>query len=415
MSEYKVVISAPIDSYSGYGSRSRDIVKTLIKNYPEWDIRILSQRWGNTREGYLRDHNEIDLQQLIVPGITQSPDIWIQITIPSEFQPVGKYNIGITAGIETTRADISWVEGCNRMSLVLVSSKHSRDILLGSKYIEKTGRAIEVTAPVEILFEGIDPTLYTVLEGDTQLFDLSSIPEKDLLLSVGHWLQGDIYQDRKNLGTTVKTFLETFKNKHGAPALLLKTQGATSSILDRDRILEKIDIIRKTVVGTLPNIYLLHGDLTDKEMNQLYNHSKVKAMVSLTKGEGFGRPLLEFSFVNKPIIASNWSGHLDFLDPNMTTLIPGTLQQVHPTAAVDRMIVRDSSWFTPNTPSISKAYVDLFKSYKKHIVNAKKLGYRNRTSYNIDKMGEKAKGLIDKYMTNLPVKIELELPKLENI
>ena len=51
------------------------------------------------------------------------------------------------------------------------------------------------------------------------------------------------------------------------------------------------------------------------EMNSIYNHSKVKAMVSLTKGEGFGRPLLEFSLSQKPLIVSGWSGHMDFLPP----------------------------------------------------------------------------------------------------
>jgi hypothetical protein len=123
------IISCPIDTYSGYGARSRDLAKALINLYPDWDIKLLSQRWGNTRFGYLLDHNESDLVSRLIGSFEGTPDVWIQITIPNEFKASGKYNIGITAGIETTVADYTWIQGCNRMNLVLVSSKHSKDVL----------------------------------------------------------------------------------------------------------------------------------------------------------------------------------------------------------------------------------------------------------------------------------------------
>ena len=121
MKKIPVCISAPVDTYSGYGARARDFVKALIKSKPDWDIKILSQRWGDTRFGYLADHNEVELAKRLVPNLTKKPNVWIQITVPNEFQTVGDYNIGVTAGIETTLCDVSWVEGCNRMDLVLTS------------------------------------------------------------------------------------------------------------------------------------------------------------------------------------------------------------------------------------------------------------------------------------------------------
>ena len=42
-----------------------------------------------------------------------------------------------------------------------------------------------------------------------------------------------------------------------------------------------------------------------REMNEMYNHPKVKAHLTFTHGEGFGRPLLEASFSGKPIISTN--------------------------------------------------------------------------------------------------------------
>jgi hypothetical protein len=138
-----------------------------------------------------------------------------------------------------------------------------------------------------------------------------------LFLYVGHWLRGAIGEDRKNTGLMLKTFLETFKGQKNPPALIMKTMTGPASIMDREEVLRKINEVRKGVGGKLPNVYLVHGDIDDADVNNLYNHPKVKAMINLTKGEGFGRPLLEFTQSKKPVIASNWSGHLDFLNLNL--------------------------------------------------------------------------------------------------
>ena len=382
MSKLTVVISCPIDTYSGYGARSRDFVKSLLA-IEEYNVKVISQRWGNTRFGYLKDHNETKLTSLIVPKIDAQPDIWIQCTVPNEFQKVGKFNIGLTAGIETTVCAPTWIEGCNRMDLVLVSSEHSKKVFLESVFDQKDKsgkivRKLQLEKPIEVLLEGADLTKYKPIKST---FDLSSIKESFCLLFVGHWLQGKLGEDRKNVGFMIKSFLETYKNKKDAPALLLKTSTGTTSLLDQTKVLKKINDIRKTVKGKLPNIYLIHGDLPDSEVNNLYNHDKVKAMVSLTKGEGFGRPLLEFSLTNKPIIASAWSGQVDFLDPKFTMMIGGEIKQIDKTAAIKDVLIPESGWFQADAALVGKAYKDVVKNYKKHLSNAKRLGHKNRTNF----------------------------------
>jgi len=419
MEKINVVISCPIDTYSGYGARSRDVVKALLKT-GKYDVKILAQRWGNTRFGYLADHLEQELSSLIIPQLTEQPEVWIQITVPNEFQPVGKYNIGMTAGIETTICDPSWIEGLNRMNLNLVSSNHAKATFENSKFnVEKDGKVqgqIELQKPVEVLFEGADLEKYfktdTMANMEINL-DLDSIKESFCFLFVGHWLQGDFGEDRKNVGYMVKAFLETFKNKKKQPALILKTQSANASILDRDNILKKIDDIRKTVNGTLPNIYLLHGEMSDDEINELYNHDKVKAMISFTKGEGFGRPLLEFSLVNKPIIASGWSGHVDFLNPEYSYLIEGQLTKVHKSAAMKNMLLQEAEWFTPNDVAAGTALRSVFDNYKKHTELAKRQGYKSRTEFSFDKMVEKLDEILSSNLPEFPKQVKLELPKLQ--
>jgi len=415
MSKLTVIVSCPIDTYSGYGARARDFVKGLIE-IDKYEVKILSQRWGNTRSGYLIDHSEDKLTSLTIDKLESKPDIWIQCTVPNEFQPVGNFNIGLTAGIETTTCDPLWIQGCNRMDLILCSSQHSKNVFLNSKFDQKdnntgqlTGK-LELQKPVEVLFEGGDLDKY---KQEKSTFDLSSIKESFCFLFVGHWLQGALGEDRKNVGYMIKSFLETYKNKKDTPAFILKTSKGNSSILDRTALLKRIDDIRKTVKGKLPNIYLVHGDLSDKDMNSLYNSDKVKAMISLTKGEGFGRPLLEFSFINKPIMCSAWSGQADFLDPNFSLLIGGELKPIHQSAVVKNVLIPESSWFQADNAQVGKGYKDMVKNYKKYLTNAKRLGHKNRTEFSYGKMVEKIDDYLTQYSSNLTKQVELNLPKLD--
>ena len=416
MSKINVTVSAPVDTYSGYGARSRDFIKALLKS-EKYTIKVLSQRWGNTREGYLEDHNETELQSLIVPNLTEKPDVWFQITIPNEFQPVGKYNIGVTAGIETTICDASWIEGCNRMDMVMVSSNHAKETFERSEFdIEQNGQvvnSISLKKPIEVIFEGVDLEKYFPVTATENTFDLSSIKESFAFLFVGTWLKGDFGQDRKNVGLTIKAFLEVFKNKKNPPALILKTQHATSSILDRDKLLAKIDNIRKTVKGNLPNIYVIHGELSDQELNMLYSHDKVKAMISLTKGEGFGRPLLEFSLHKKPIIATNWSGHTDFLNTEFTSLVKGELENVDQSAAIEKMILKESQWFKPDSNHAGVLLKDVFSNYKKYKELANRQTYYSKTNFSQEKMAELIDEILSKNLPEFPKQVQLQLPKLE--
>jgi len=431
MSKPICIVSCPIDTFSGYGARSRDFVRSLIASKgEEWDIKILSQRWGQTPFGALNENisEEKDLKDRIVGALTMNlpsqPDVWIQITVPNEFQPIGKFNIGVTAGIETTICDASWIEGCNRMNLILTSSDHSKKVFLSSKFEQRNQAghimgAIELTPPVEILFEGADLNKYfkTIEKSEYNVCkDLDAIPENFCYLFVGHWLQGDFGEDRKNVGYTIKAFLEVFKNKKTKPALILKVSQGATSILDRDRILKKIEDVRKTVASkNLPNIYVIHGDLSDSEINAIYNHSKIKTMVNLTKGEGFGRPLLEFSVVGKPIIASGWSGHIDFLPSEFAGLVGGTLNNVHHSAHVPNVILHNSQWFKPDDNQVGHAFNDVFEKYKNYQEKAKRLAFRNKQNFSLDKMTEKLGDILKQYTPGFPKQIELKLPKLTKI
>jgi len=309
------------------------------------------------------------------------------------------------------------------MNLTLVSSEHAKKVFETSafekrdKNTNQTVGEIKLEKPVEVLFEGVDLNKYFYIDDkelpSTDLItSLNNIKEEFCFLFVGHWLPGIIGEDRKNVGYTIKAFLEIFKNKKEKPALILKTSQSTNSIMDRDEVLKKIDSIKQTVKGDLPNVYLLHGDLEDEDMNHLYNHPKVKAMVSLTKGEGYGRPLLEFSLSKKPIIASGWSGHLDFLNVDYNIFVKGILTNIHPSAVVKDMILPESQWFTPDDADIANAFKNIYSTYKKYIELAKRQSHYSKTNFSFDKMAEVLDNILE---TKVPKQVELKLPTLPKL
>jgi glycosyltransferase involved in cell wall biosynthesis len=417
------VISCPIDTYSGYGARSRDLAKAIIQT-DKYDVKILPQRWGGTPWNFIQENPEWEFLRnhiLSEPKLTKQPEIWVQITIPNEFQPMGKYNIGITAGIETNAPNGSWIEGCNKMNLVITSSEFAKKTFEDAKFEiknqqQQTTGQLTLKTPIEVIFEGANTDVYKVLDiiPKNELTNtLSSIPEQFAYLFVGHWMQGEFGEDRKNVGLLVKAFFETFKNKAKKPSLILKTSGAGCSYMDRDEILKKIEKIKKSCSSSnLPNVYLLHGEFTDGEMNELYNHSKIKAMVSLTKGEGFGRPLLEFSLSKKPIMATNWSAHTEFLSSDFTTLMSGDLRPVHQ-SVVNEWFIKEAQWFNVNTGEVGKYLKDIFENYKPYKEKANRQAYRSRTKFSWGKMVDQVDAVLTTRIPEFPKEIKLELPKFQ--
>jgi glycosyltransferase involved in cell wall biosynthesis len=415
------IISSPFDTYSGYGARSRDLIKAIVET-DKYNVRLLSQRWGATPFGFCENNPEWNfLLNLILPNnqIPKVPEIWAQVTIPSEFQPIGKYNIGFTAGIESNIAPADWIEGMNRMDLNIVSSEHSKTIFENSTFEKRNNQTnnlegiVKLEKPVKVLFEGANTDIYKVINTPCSL-DFN-IKEDFAYLFVGHWMQGELGEDRKNVGLLVKAFYETFKNKTKKPALILKTSQVGSSYMDREEILRKIKLIKKIVNSkNLPNVYLLHGEFTDEEMNEIYNHSKVKAMVSLTKGEGFGRPLLEFTLSKKPLLTTGWSGQMDFLNPEFTNLIQGQLTNVHPSAA-NQWLIPESQWFSPDHGQIGSYLKDIFENYKNYTEKSKRQAFYSKTNFSWEKMKTTLSDLLDNNIPEFPKEVKIKLPSIKKI
>lgn len=428
MSKPLCLISGPVFNRSGYGDWATTVAKSIIR-YDKFDVKIAPTRWGNCQsKRFLEDLTDPEdkalVSKLLQGNLNKQPDIFIQLTIPEEFQPIGKYNIGMTAGIETTIPPGSWIEGVNRMNLTIGLSNHVKKTFTEVKLAKQLENGqqvpIQIEKPIEVCFWGANTNIFKkTTETLPSVNDaLSKIPESAAFLFVGQWTHGGLYNDRKDIGNLIKTFCNAFKNnnENDKPCLIVKTSGHGYSTIDRFETISKIKKIRDSIGNNAPNVYLLHGELEEVEMNALMNHEKVIAHVSFTHGEGFGHPLLLSTLSGKPLLVSNWSGHLDYLNPQYANLLPGSLVDVD-RKSVNQWIIKESKWFKVSYSLAEDKMKQVYFARKSDKFNkqAELLRKENEEKFSITAMDTRLWAILDQYVPQFAVENTFVLPKLKSI
>lgn len=435
MSKPICIFQSPMWTRSGYGDLGLALAKSLLR-YDKFDLVVVPTRWGSCSRKYLASDMIDPLEQelykkILRQPVTRQPELFIQCSIPNEFQAPAKYNIGITAGIETTIAKPDWVEGLNRMNCNLVTSNHAKKVFEDAIYQKQPEPNQPQTGPIElkslkpmdVLFWGADTSIYGNDKPSEPKVEeeLSKIPEDFNFLFVGQWTSGGLFSDRKDIGNLIKTFLSTFANMgpKPKPALIIKTSGAAICNMDKHDMINRLKTVREIVqhekkTTDLPNVYILYGELTDAEMNALYNHSKVKAHVSFTHGEGFGHPLLLSTLSGKPLLAPNWSGHVDFLDNKLCKLLEGDVKPLPPDC-VNEWLIKESAWFNVNYAKASEMMKNCFYYYRPYFDKAELLRQKNMVDFSIAAMDKKFHAFLDQYVPKFATETKLVLPKLKKI
>ena len=437
MSKPVCVLQAPLWTRSGYGDWAVAIAKSLLR-YNKFDLHVVPTRWGHCSKKNLdeemKDPLGKELLDKILKGpLNAQPELYIQVSIPNEFlitpqgpMKIGKFNIGMTASIETTAPRAEWLEGLNRMDMNIAMSKHGKDVLAAAQYNKKLPSGLieplKCVTPLEVLFWGADTKTYrkTEMVIDSLEQEMSNFKEEFAYLFVGQWTGGSMNADRKAIGWLMKTFLEAFKGVQNPPCLIVKSSGATLSHMDRYECLQKIHEVTQMVKAenpseTLwPNIYLIHGELNDVEMNALYNHKKVKVHISFTHGEGFGHPLLLSTLSGKPLLAPNWSGQVDFLNPRYANYLDGKLEPI-PDEAVNEWFIKDAQWHTVDYGKAKEKMRRTFRDYESFLPNAEALRAENAEKFSIEAMDKEFHALLDKYVPKFAMPAQIVLPRLKKL
>jgi len=360
----KILFKAPLLTRSGYGEQSRFALRALRSRPDLFEIFVQPLQWGQTSWISEQDQETSWINHTIEKTIAFIQhggvfDASIQVTIPNEWEKIAPVNIGFTAGMETTQVAPEWIQKGNEMDKILVVSNHSRDIYRASVYIathNETGQQQELRLQTPVA-----TTNYPVKDHGTPA---------ELEVNLHHdfnFLTMAQFGPRKNLPNTVKWFVEEFHDEE--VGLVVKTNIAKNCLMDREKLFHDMKNMLK---GFFPErkckVYLLHGDMTDKEIHSLFEKPEIKAYLTLTHGEGFGLPIFEAAYTGIPVVAPGWSGQLDFLI-NKTSgksefyNVEYDIQPIPEDAVWDGVIIKESMWAYPREHSakqqMRRCYADL--------------------------------------------------------
>lgn len=333
-----VIFRGPVLTQSGYGVHARQIAKWLLQRN-DLDVKFIATPWGDTPWIINTDFCDGLIGKVMQKSISQESmnnfDVSLQLQLPNEWDPnLCKTNVGITASVETDRCNPEWVTACNAMHSVIVPSQHTKNNLTN------TGN---VTKKIHVI-----PESYT--EAIDQI-EVSQLPKFDTsfnFLIFGQLTGNNPLCDRKNIFFTIKWLCETFKDDPDV-GIVIKTNTGKNSLIDRNLVISVLkQLLSEVRKGVGPKVYLLHGDMSDKDVASLYKHEQIKALVSLTRGEGFGLPILEAAASGLPVIATGWSGHLDFLNQGKFINVFYQLGEIHQARVDNKIFMKNSRWANPS-------------------------------------------------------------------
>ena len=398
----RLLFRGPVLTSSGYGVHSRQLLDAFIAD-ARFDVFVEQINWGET--SYIDPTTETAARLWTLVEKREHArrpddrfDVGVQVTIPNEFKRVAAFNVGVTAGIEVDHASAAWVERCNTQTdMVVVPSYHSKQVLEASAFRGNDGSVLAMNKPVDVVPEGVDIDVFNTTPSEDVPVGSVVLPPFNFLHVGLMGAQHDVGAERKNVSGLVKIFCERFKGREDV-GLILKSSIVNNSLMDHDYLMRRISAIKaSTGCGKFPTITVVHGALTDVEMSALYRHPRVGAFVSLTHGEGFGLPLLEAAACGLPVIATAWSGHLDFLTHDGTPLfvpVKFRLSQVPSSVVWDGVIDADSRWADPDPQDAGTQMVRVLTGK----VEARALGAAAaahiRTHYSLQSVGRRFVDLV---------------------
>ncbi len=352
-----VILRAPSLCQAGYGVHARQVARWLFElQDSKNNIEVICEPlpWGVT-PWLTNPEAENGLVGRIIQSTKQLPhyDVSIQLQLPNEWNPfLADYNIGLTAAVEADRCNPAWISAANRMDLVIVPSEFVKSVFTNTGEIKTRLEVVPESFISECLNDSIKSLDELPLETDFNFLIFSQ------------FTGNSPNNDRKNIAYTIKWLNEVFSDKPNV-GVVIKTNMARQTVLDEincTTVLTKI--VEETRKGTGPKFYLLHGEMTNEEIIGLYKHPKIKALISLTHGEGFGLPILEAATCGKPVIVTNWSAHTEFLSQGKFIKIDYNMVPVHQSRVDGQIYLEGFKWANPSEEDFKRKVVKFYESPK---------------------------------------------------
>ena len=326
-----IVFRAAIYGGSGYADGNLEILDGLERE--RLPLQLLPIGLQSDREELLPTGRRRRLEQMQARRFDLGRSILYQCAPAGDFECEldARVRIGRTT-FETDTLPPGWAQRCNRMDQVWVPSTFNRDIF-----------AAAGVAPhrLRVMPEGLDTHRFRP--------GLAALPIPHRrgfnFLSIFDWI------DRKGPDVLLRAFLDAFGPDDDV-ALILKVHKFDDPHEDlEERLLYFIERECGVPLEKTPQIILLRGLLPKDDMPRLY--ACADAFVLPSRGEGWGRPYMEAAASQLPVLATRWSGHLDFLHDQNSYLVD--IEGVVPApASTDREIYLGHGWAEPSAEHLSQ-------------------------------------------------------------
>ncbi|KAL6284588.1 hypothetical protein ACE6H2_015517 [Prunus campanulata] len=406
---YCVLWMAPFLSGGGYSSESWSYILALHEHNKNPNFRMAIEQHGDMEslefwEGlpkYVKNlavelyHTQCSMKETIVichsePG-AWNPPLFETLPCPPTAYQNFKSVIGRTM-FETDRVNPEHVKRCNQMDYVWVPTEFHVSTFIKSG-VDKS-KVVKIVQPIDVKF--FDPLEYEPLNlasigklvmGKT--IQNSKVKKKFVFMSIFKW------EYRKGWDVLLKSYLEEFSEADGV-ALYLLTNPYHS---DRDfgnKIVEFVEKsgMQKPVTGWAP-VYVIDTHIAQIDLPRVYKAAD--AFVLPSRGEGWGRPLVEAMAMSLPVIATNWSGPTEYLTEENSYPLP-----------VDRMSDIMEGPFTGHhwaEPSVSKLRV-LMRHVMNNVEEAKVKGEKAREDMITRFSPEIVANIVTKHVQNILQKVD---------
>lgn len=409
----KVFLKGPYLTQSGYGHHARTVYRALKTRSDIFDIYVQPISWGRTSWTWEDNEERRELDACLTKTINYLNaggkfDMSVQVTIPQEWEKIAPINIGVTAGIETDKISPKWIEKSAVVDKIITISEHAKNGFLNTVYEaveEQTGQKLDFRCKTPV-----ESVAYPVLKAEPADVDFNFTTNFNFLAVAQ-------LGPRKNVAQLLQAFIETFKDNSDV-GLIIKANSAKNSLIDRRITTRSFKALLNKFGPRKCKVYLLHGSLSDAEMAALYTDKSVKALVSTTHGEGYGLPMFEAAYYGLPVLATDWSGHLDFLYMPVKTKSSRTkmkhmfgkisyeLKQVQKEAVWEHVVTKDSKWAFPELGSIKMNLLDVHKDHGRFKKRAKDLQKWITENYSEEKIYKEFVSHLEEYDVNVNEEIE---------
>ena len=324
---------APLTDHSGYADEARGFLRALERAGAAPAAR--EHRWRDSDAGLPAADRAMIARQLA--RARRDPVVAVHHCIPSSTVRTVERAVNVARTMyETDRIPAKWVPQLLERDEIWVPARHNVESFRASGIPESKLRVVGGTLDFDLFAPDAEPL--PIDRRDGEIVFLSAFD----------------FSERKGWRTLLRAWAAAFHPRD--PVRLVLRAGSFKH--GEQYVRDRIDaFLRAEALGAVAPIVVMTETLAPEDLPRLYAASD--AFVMPSRGEGWGRPLMEAMAMGLPTIASRWSGNLAFMRDETSWLVDGDVVPVPLDAEPYYGMADGHRWFDADLDAVVAALRDV--------------------------------------------------------